>query len=339
VVRALFLGFGHVGRRLAEILTRRERYPGLAALDLSVVAITTGRHGALANPSGIDLASALRAFDPEHLDHPDRTALASLDAVRGLDYDVLVEMTPLAIRARGEPAITHVREALLRGRHVVTCNKGPVAWAYEPLARLARERGCAFLFESTVMDGAPVFNLARHGLRGDTIERLAGILNSTTNVVLCALEEGLTLDEALARARALGVAEADPSDDLEGWDAAVKVAALGNVLLGGPLLPEEVERESLASVPPERVREAAARGRRIKMDCEAWREGGRLRGRVAARELPLDDPFALVAGTGSILRLTTALLGKLSLVEENPDLTTTAYGVLSDLLSLPGPPR
>ena len=339
-MRALLLGFGQVGRRLAALLAERgpERrgHPGLDALDLSVVGIVTGRHGALANPAGIDLAAALAELTRAGslAAHPDRTDLDSLAAVRTLDYDVLVELTPLAIRDRGEPAISHVREALLAGRHVVSANKGPIAWAHAELAALARDRGLCFLFESTVMDGTPVFNLVRHCLRGDTLVRIEGILNSTTNVILCGMEEGLSLEEALDRARAAGVLEADPADDLEGWDAAVKIAALANVFLGGTLRPEDVERESLAAIDPERVRDAAARGRRIKMVCEVYRDGEGIDGRVAARELSLDNPFALVAGTSSILRLTTALLGKLVITEEDPDLTTTAYGVISDLLTI-----
>src|SRR5262249_17643022 len=141
-----------------------------------------------------------------------------------------------------------------------------------------------------------------------------------------------------ARAQAIGVAEADPANDLDGWDAAVKIAALANVLLGGSLTPEEVERESLREIGPDRLKAARERGCRIKMACEVFREGGRTGGRVRAREIPLDGPFARVAGTGSILRLTTDLLGTIVLTEEEPDLTTTAYGVLSDLLSLQVPP-
>ena len=125
-----------------------------------------------------------------------------------------------------------MREALRRGRHVVTANKGPLAWAFADLARLAAEQGLQFLYETTVMDGVPVFNLARHGLRGATVTRVEGILNSTTNAILCALERGGTFADAVARAQQEGYAEADPSDDLEGWDGAVKLSALAAVLMG-----------------------------------------------------------------------------------------------------------
>jgi homoserine dehydrogenase len=339
-LRLLLLGFGNVGRRLAEILADRPAWPGLANLDVAVVGITTGTRGALVNPTGIDLAAALAEVrnHGRFTEHPDFSEITSPEAARTLDYDVLVEMTPLDLPGRGRDAIAHVRTALERGRHAVSANKGPLAWAYRDLRDLARAQGCAFLHEAAVMDGAPVFNLVRYCLRGNVIQRIEGILNSTTNFILGEMEAGGSLPAAVARAREIGVAEADPSNDLDGWDAAVKIAALANVLLGASLTPEEVERESLMAVGPDRLRAARERGCRIKMVCEVFREGertdSRIAGRVRAREVPLDDPFALVAGTGSILRLTTDLLGKIVLTEESPDLTTTAYGVIGDLLSL-----
>jgi len=111
----------------------------------------------------------------------------------------------------------------------------------------------------------------------------------------------------------------------------VKVSALANVLLDADLPPEKVERESLLDVPPERIREAAARGNRLKLVCEAVGEGNNVIGRVRVRELPRTDPFALVEGFSSILRFTTDISGKIVLTEEEPDLSTTAYGVISDL--------
>jgi homoserine dehydrogenase len=334
-VRLLLLGFGNVGRRLTGILADRASHPGLAGLgEVSIVGITTGSRGAAVNPEGLDLRRVLAEvaeggrFGPGY---PDASALSSEEALRELDYDVAVEMTPLDIPGRGAAAISHVRAALERGRDVITCNKGPLAWAWRPLRDLARERGVAFLYETTVMDGAPVFNLAQRCLQGNTLLKIEGILNSTTNFILGEMERGASLEEAVAGAQRLGIAEADPANDLEGWDAAVKVSALANVLLDAELYPEAVERESLLGVTPERVREALARGRRLKVVCEAFREGERAIGRVRVREIPLADPFALVAGTGSILRFTTDLLGKIVLTEEDPDLSTTAYGVISDL--------
>jgi len=342
-LRALFAGFGRVGRTLAEILAHRHEYPGLAgAPPIEVVGITTGGSGALVDPAGLDLARALdevRRHDRFTTAHSAAAAIDTATAARVLEYDVLVEMSPLSVAGRGEPACSYVRTALGRGRHVVSANKGPVAWAYRELAAQAAERGVAFRFESTVMDGAPVFGLRDHCLPGTSIERVEGVLNSTTNVILSEMEAGRGFEEALERARQAGVVEADPEDDLAGWDAAVKLACLANVLLGVDLAPEAVERTDVREIAPERLAAARDRGARVKLVARAERPrpgvAAGVAARVEAEEVPLGDPLAQVSGTSSALRLVADLAGRLVVVEEEPDLRTTAYGVLADLLRLP----
>ena len=329
----LLVGFGNVGRALAEILRDRERYPGLAGLDAAIVGIATASHGALFEEHGIDPATALAAASTGRLGG-DTAAPVSLDAARTLDYDVLVELSPLSVRGRGEPATSHVRAALERGRHAATANKGPVAWAYRELATLARANGCRFLHEATVMDGAPVFNLARHCLAGNVILRLDGVLNSTCNVVLSLVERGATFAEGVAEAQRLGIAEADPALDLDGWDAAVKLAALANAAMGADLAPEAVARQSLREVDEEWVRAAQARGGRVKMVAAVERGGDGVGATVAARELGPGHPFARTGGAGSVLRVATDLMGTIVVAEEAPDLKTTAYGVIADLLEI-----
>ena len=334
-LRLLLVGFGNVGRALAEILRDRSRYPGLAGFEVEIVGVTTGSHGALLEPKGIDPARALAAYAAGDLGGrgADPRA-ATLAAVRDLDYDVLVELSPLSVRERGEPAITHVRTALARGRHAVSANKGPVAWAYQELAALAAANGCAFLHEAAVMDGAPVFNLTRHCLAGNVVTRLEGVLNSTTNVVLGLVERGASLAEGVAEAQRLGVAETDPSLDLDGWDAAVKLAALANAVMGAELRPEAVARQSLREVDETWVRGAPARGCRVKLVAEAERTDAGVAAAVTARELPASHPFARTEGAGSVLRIATDLMGTIVLAEEAPDLKTTAYGVIADLMEI-----
>lgn len=329
-LRILLAGFGHVGRRFVKILAEREHYPALD-LEVVLVGLTTGRHGAWAEPAGLAPQAILaRYLGQGGFPH----VLDTLTAVRSLDYDVLVELSPLSIPDRGEPAISHVREALRRGRHVVSANKGPVAWAHGELQQLAREQGVRFLHEATVMDGAPIFNLHRHCLRGNRVLRLEGLLNSTSNVVLGEMERGLDLHAAVAKAQAMGIAEADPSADLEGWDAAVKLTALANVLMEAELTPERITRRGLDTLAPDALATARSRERRLKMVCEAVRTDRGVRGSVTMQELPLGHSFARMEGAGSMLCLHTDILGRLVIAEDAPDLSTTAYGVIADLLAL-----
>jgi homoserine dehydrogenase len=329
-LRAILIGFGNVGQKMAAMLSEeREKYPGLEGLDLEPVAIFTGRHGGWVEPDGIGLGEALKRFR-ENGSFP-AAPMTALQALESLDYDVLVELSTLDIGRRGEPAISHVRAALQRGRHAVTANKGPAAFAYRELAGLAAVQGVRFLFESAVMDGTPIFCLGR-ALKGVRVTGFSGIFNTTTNFVLSRLEAGESMETAVQTAQQLGFAEADPGLDLDGWDAAAKTAILANFFLDAGIDPLRVERRGITGVTPRDVARARAAGKRIKLICRGWREGGGVRAEVRPTEVSLDHYFAAVNGRAAALRLECDMLGPLWVMEESPDLTDTASGVLQDLL-------
>jgi homoserine dehydrogenase len=333
-VNILLIGFGNVGRRCPELLISDPAlFPWLTRLNARVIGIVTRTRGSVVAPDGVDLARALKSAGP--LD-PGTPPITALEAARSLDYDVLVELSTLAIAERGEPAASYIRAALRRGRHAVTANKGPVAFAFGELAEIARSRGVQFLFESTVMDGAPVFNMARASLKACTIRGIAGVLNSTTNSILSHMEEGMSPDEALRRAQRDGFAEADPRLDLEGWDPAAKLAVLSAVLMGVPLPVQAIDREGITQVLPEDLRRAREDGKRLKLIGRVWREGSGVRGKVGVEAIPLENPLATVRGSGSAIRIDTDLMGPLFIVQENPGPTDTACGVLNDILTIAG---
>lgn len=333
------LGFGNVAKALCRLLADGHGRGGDGSELFRIVAVASRRQGMLIRRQGIapaDLASAgalVESFEPWPHGWDGREFAAKVAA------DVLVELTTLDV-ASGQPAIGHIEAALSAGKHVVTANKGPIAWDYDRLAALARERGRRLLFESTVMDGAPVFNLYRHCLRGCRVTGIRGILNSTTNVILGEMAAGRTYGEALSSAQAMGIAEADPSLDVDAWDPAAKLCTLANVMMGAGLTPPEVEREGIQSVSADRIRAAAARGTVIKLVCRAgYDERGRVVASVSPTELPASHPYATVGGTSSILTISTDLLGDLTITEEAPQLPQTAYGVLADLLDMALPAR
>ena len=245
--------------------------------------------------------------------------------------DVVFEATSLSPRD-GQPAIDHIRAALEAGAHAVTANKGPIVYAYEELTSLAAAKGRRFLFESTVMDGVPIFALFRDNLPAIHLHGFHGILNSTTNVILSGMEEGLSFDDSLAKAQQIGVAETDPSNDIEGWDAAVKVAALIRVLMAVPIRLEEIQREGIGKLSSEAVRAARADGRPYKLVCRARRTGQGVTARVGPEQVPLSDPLAWVAGTSSIVYFETDIFPGLVITENNPGLEATAYGMLADFV-------
>ena len=331
-LRALIIGFGNVAQRLAAMLTvERHLFPGLNDLQLEPVGIFTRQRGALVDPAGLDLERALRQFRDSGK-FP-AAPMPVMQALETLDYDVLVELSTLNIAGKGEPAVSHVRTALGRKRHAVTANKGPAAFAYQELSALARKKGVRFLFESAVMDGTPVFSL-RQALAGCRVTGVSGILNTTTNFVISRLEMGETMDSAVKTAQRLGFAEADPSLDLDGWDAAAKTAILANVFLGADIDPLQVERRGIGDLTPEAVAKAAASGRRFKLICRADLDNGKVRAKVAPEEIAADQLFAAVNGKGAALRLETDMMGPFWIVQENPGLNDTAAGVLQDILTV-----
>lgn len=335
------IGFGNVGRRFARLL--EEKAARLAAehrLSGRVVGIATARHGGAWDAEGIDVDAAVARVErgePVSADGaPPGTAFDIIGRLAHSDADlrVVVETTTLDIGA-GQPAIDHVRAAFAAGCHVVTANKGPAAFAYASLRAAAEAAGVRFLFEGAVMDGVPVFNLVRETLPAVEILGFRGVVNSTTNHILSALEDGEAFGPALARMQAEAIAEADPSLDVDGWDAAAKTAAIANVLMDARMTPHDVNRTGIGEQTGDAARRAKAVGRRLRLVASASRRGdGAIDATVAPTELPGDDVLAGLRGQANALVLRTDLLGEIAICQLGGSLTHTAYALLSDLVTI-----
>ncbi len=345
-VDLVLVGFGNVARRFVRLLEERA---GRLRLDHDltwrVIAIATARHGALRDLDGLDARRALEVVEAgQSLDgQASSREPSSTEFVRQTVEEakrrtpgqpiVMIETTVLDIE-RGQPAIDHVRAALESGADVISANKGPVAFAARELLDLAARQRRAFFFEGAVMDGIPIFNLVRETLPAVSITGFRGVVNSTTNYIITAMEAGGEFGAALAEMQAAGIAEADASFDVDGWDGAAKTAALINVLMGGRLTPRDIGRTGIGGLTGAVVREAVARNRRVRLVASAvLREGG-VAGRVAPEELPADDLLATLGGQQNALILQTDLLGELAIVQRGSGLTQTAYALLSDLVAV-----
>jgi homoserine dehydrogenase len=337
-LRLAFIGFGNVARALARLLLAKgqlleERY----GVRTRSVGVATGRHGAVLRPDGLDLERALALVGSgqslESLGVP--APSDGIDFLHAVEADVLLESIPVNY-ATGQPALGYLQAALQRGMHAITANKGPVVHGYRVLTDLARRRGRRFLFESAVMDGAPIFSLWRETMPAAELTSFRGILNSTTNLILTRMEAGESYAQALAYAQSIGIAETDPSGDILGWDAAVKVAALVTVLMDTPLTPDRVERRGIDGLKLDDVLAATREGRRWKLVCSAVRTGSGILARVEPELVDAGDPLFTVTGTSSAVTFTTDVLPSLTVTEGNPGPETTAYGMLADLLRAAG---
>lgn len=334
--RLAFLGFGNVGKALGELLLHKQEEIAARYGAFSVTGIATGRHGIAIDPEGLDLRRTLELVNAGGSLHDisQSSALCTnvMDFIRHCGAQVLFESTPVNYET-GQPAVDYIRAALNAGMHVASANKGPVVHAYRDLTELAASRGRKFYFESAVMDGAPLFSLYRETLPAAQITAFRGVLNSTTNLILSRMETGESFEAAVRYAQSIGIAETDPSGDIDGWDAAVKVSALATVWMDTPTKPQQVERTGIRGIAPEDIAAAKAQGLRWKLVCEARKQDGQLVARVSPQMVPVDSPLYGVEGTSSIVQIESDVLGKLSLLEEDPGPHTTAYGLLADFLN------
>ncbi len=334
--RLALVGFGNVGRAFVRLLERKKtELASQYSLTFSVTAIASGRHGAAINPQGIDSQQALQILESGGSLNQlsTRSFPQEMTAfIRSCPADVLFENTPVNYKT-GQPAIDHLRAALLSGMHAITANKGPVVHAYHELRALAQTHGKRFFFESTVMDGAPIFSLFRGALPAARLVAFRGILNSTTNLILSRMENGESFDEAVRYAQSIGIAETDPAGDIDGWDAAVKIAALVTVLMDTPFQPQQVKRTGIRAITPAIAQAALKEGERWKLVCAARRnEAGEIQARVAPEKVGRTSPLYTVDGTTSIVEFETDVLEKLSIIEADPGPSTTAYGLLADFI-------
>ncbi|MBR6585477.1 MAG: hypothetical protein IKK69_07280, partial [Firmicutes bacterium] len=260
------------------------------------------------------------------------SSLTTMEIVETVDYAVVAEMTPLNIFT-GQPATDHIRGAFARKKHAITANKGPIAWHFRRLADMAKEAGVCFFYETTVMDGTPVFNLVEHTLKFARVTEVSGILNSTTNFILEEMEKGYDYDDIMERGRALGFVEADPAMDIEGYDAAAKITALLNVLMDAGITPDMVERKGIEDITYEDIENARAQGKIIKLVCKGTRDAdGNVHASVQPTLVDRTDLLATVNSTTSIVSITTDLMKKITVVEHDPEIEQTAYGVFGDLI-------
>lgn len=337
-----FIGFGNVARSLARLLIRKQSVLEQDyGITFSVTGIATGKHGFAANPNGLDLNQALTLIESGQsitsITNYQSPISSSLDVITHSSADFMFENSPVNYET-GQPAIEHVRAALDAGMHVSTANKGTVVHGYQELTALAKSKGKKFLFESTVLGGTPLFSTFREAFPAAELLSFKGIINATTNIILSRMEDGETFDQAVKYCQSIGIAETDPSGDVDGWDASIKVAALATVLMKTPLKPQQVDRTGIRSITPEIVKQAKTEGKRWKLVASAERDGETVRAAVAPELVEASSPLYGMMGSSTGLTFRTDVLPDYSIsVSERPGMKggpdETAYGLFADFIN------
>ncbi len=334
------IGFGNVARCLVRLLARKqnlleEEYN----LTFSFTGIATGRHGFAVDPNGLDIQKALSLVESGQSISPlsSFSVQDSFAVIRHASADVMFENSPVN-HVDGQPAIEHVRAAFDAGMHVFTANKGTVVHGYRELTELAKAKGRKFYFESTVLGGAPLFSVFREAFPAAELRSFKGIINSTTNIILTRMERGESFDEAVKYCQSIGVAETDPSADVDGWDAAIKVAALVTVLMNTPFTPQQVNPTGIRGITPEMIAKAKAEGQRWKLTASAERTKDGIKASVAPELVSPSSPLYGLQGSTTGLTFRTDVVTDYSITaSEREDMQSgpeeTAYGLLADFIN------
>jgi len=332
-----FLGFGNVGRALARLLTTKSaELRELYGIEFRVTGVASRKIGWLSKVNsnggrdGIEVSSLLS--NPIIAEHTSRSNSIS-EWLTMAQPDIVFETTSLNPDS-GQPAIDYLRAVLRSGAHAITANKGVLVYGYRELNELARAKGRRFLFESTVLDSAPVFSLFRETLPAIKLRGFSGVFSSTTNVIIETMEAGRSFEEGLKTAQDLGVTETDPSHDIDGWDSTVKVCALANVLWNLALKPDDVSREGIRELSPRKVQAARAESKPFKLIARGrLGEKGNLVATVRPEQIALSDPLGNVRGTSLAVHFELDMMPGLTVTSHRPNLQSTAYGLLADFIN------
>ena len=338
-VRCVIIGAGNLGRRFASLITekRRDLFDAYG-LDLHIVGIADSR-GAAVDANSLDGADVTRVKESGgsvgDLPRVGRPGMTGLDLLQTVEADVLCEASPVGIDAGGEPGLSHIRTALAMGMHVTTPNKGPIVLAYRELMDLAEAHGVQLRFDGTVAGGLPALYLGMRDLRGAVIERIESVPNLTTGYVLDLLAEGVSWDEASQRARSEGVLESDPTWDLDGWDAAAKLAILANAVLGQITDLQDIPRTGIREIDLDWLREQKASGHCVRLVASATRqEDGRCALNVAPATLSPDHPLGHLGAKQMGIVYQTDIFGTISAIIDEPTPVPSAATMLRDILDI-----
>ena len=334
------IGFGNVARALARLLIRKQdSLKSQYGITFAFTGISTGRHGCAVNPDGLNVEEALELVECGKAIFP----LSTLDVqdsfavIQHSQANVMFENSPVNTLS-GQPALDHIRAALELGMHAITANKGPVVHGYSELTALARSKGKTFGFESTVLGGSPLFSVFRETFPLAELSSFQGILNATTNIILSRMETGESYEDAVRYCQSVGVAETDPSNDVDGWDAASKVAALITVLMDTPFTPQEVNPIGIRGITPDMISKASLEGKRYKLVCSVEKTGDQIQARVAPELVDASSPLYGIMNSSTGMTFRTDVLPDYSItVTEREGMAggpvETAYGLFADFVN------
>ncbi len=338
--KIIMIGCGVVGQGFLQILNdTAEHLRTKYDFEAKLVAVSDKMKGSIMAEEGIDIPTFLAHLEAgkpigEFQAPGAITGLGPIETIKQSSGDMVVEVSFTDLKT-GEPATSYLKAALKAGKHVATTNKGPPANFFGELQDVACQNNAILKYEGVVMSGTPIFNLLDNCLAGNDVQEIKGILNGTTNFILTKMEnDGMSYTDALKLAQELGYAEADPTADVEGFDALAKVIILGNIVMGANLTMDSVPREGISNISSQDIKGAATNGLRYKLIGSVKKVNGKVEAYVKPVKLPLSDPLAGVAGAMNALTFSTDLSGDVTIQGPGAGKIETGFAILIDLLAI-----
>jgi homoserine dehydrogenase len=328
------IGYGGVGKAFIRLLVDKTSVLKEEGLDIEVIYIMNSK-GGIYNPKGIDCAKLLDlSNDGKNIieDNNENKKITPDFMLQRRNVDLIVELTSTN-KETGEPALTYILKALENKIHIVTGNKGPIIQGYRKLEKMAKENGVHLGIGCTCGGALPSVNGGIIEMAGSTIYCIEGVLNGTSNYILKEMEDtGCTYDIALKKAKNLGIAEANPAFDVEGWDTAFKLLILTNVIMKEEKKLSDIKVEGITNLTPDDIKIALKEEKRYKLIGRTSKSGKELSMVVRLEKIDKEHPFYNVDGKNKAVRYRSDTLGELTLVGGASGTTAAAASILRDII-------
>ncbi|MDR2829695.1 MAG: homoserine dehydrogenase [Methanobrevibacter sp.] len=332
-MRICLIGFGAVGQGVAKAISLKKKdIKDKFNIDLKIVGVSDSSGSAI-NQEGLDekLLLDIKSKTCKVSDYSEygSTNIQGIELLDSVDYDCLIEATPTDVKT-GEPAKSLTLKAFAGKKDVVTSNKGHLALFFNEIINKAKENDVEFRFEASVGGAMPIINFSKKTLPSSKIESIIGILNGTTNFILSRMtSEGSSYKDTLKESQILGIAETDPTQDVEGIDAACKTVILANSILGIDCVYDDIDIEGISNISSEAIELAKKEGYLIKLIAEV----SKYNLKVAPRLVKKNSPYA-VDGTLNMATLKIDLADKVTVVGKGAGSLETASAILTDLINI-----
>ncbi len=326
-MKAFICGFGTIGQSVAKVIKEKQDFFKKRYNEPLTLVGALDSKTYISDPNGLDIDEVIKNKSTTGT-LGTKTYGSIAEALDSVDFDLLIEVTSTDIKTGGV-GLENIRYALKNGKDVVTANKGPLALHFKELTQLADENDRYLLFEGTVGGAMPIINLNKYDLAGQKIKSIRGIFNGTCNYILTKMDDGQPFEQALKEAQQQGYAEADPTNDVEGYDSACKVVILANSIFGRNATLKDVEITGITSINSDAVALAQNNGMVIRLVGEV--SASKLE--VAPRLIPRGHPLSL-PGTLNTAEIITEYAGPITVSGVGAGGMETASAILSDIIDI-----